>query len=958
MRELALLVRRNLRGSDAVALHDEELLVLLDAPPAMAAPVSTRLLAAVRAHHFLGGAVDQPVRLALTLGAASAPEHGEEFARLLSAARGARASAGAHGAAFVRAPRVDRLDLERFVGRTEPLSQLTNYLDDMVRGVSRVVAVIGEAGVGSSSLVRTLEPEVRLRGGSLVSATCHKQRLPEPYAMWIEVLRGVRRLPVKSTRMWRELPVLDSTLERASDDLTRGGSKVRLLEELADFLRLVAQQRPLLFLLDDMQWADEASWDALEYLIPHLESERIVLALTIRPGDRSDDALERWSRLSSRPRHEELRLTRLTRDDVKRWVEGAMAYGEAGRDLLAYLYRHTEGNPLHVAHLLRDLEESGQLARDGERWRWSAIRDLPAPATFHALVVRRAARLPARTQAVLALAATLGREFDEELLRRAGGWSAEETREHTGRLVSAGILTPTYDRESASFQFAHDELARAIRAHQSSVEQATLHGRVASALAERGSISDSVIAGHYESAGRAGDAHLHALLAADAALALYDNASAAVLLGAAARHAPSAAALAGVRMRLATLAESAGRYEEAERLCDLALNWYEGRSNRLEAIRLKRMRTLVRMQRGQTARETLDTLFDLLAEATQAGADAERAAILLVSSQMLARLGEPREAQRVAEECVEIAQGCADPVLLCDSYNRLGLCLLLSDGSRARDLFARALRLVVPLSDVLRRVRLLNNIGILELAENRWNESRQSLKAAAEFARTAGLTEHWARASLNLGVLALRVGDHAEAFASFSEALRLSAEAQHTELQLITTYNLGHLAREMGEFKRSGEVYELAMELAERIGQSDVQAGAMAGMALCRLELGDVEAASGLYERLRPMVLPQSDWFQGRELVEALPIHLALRRESDGADELFKAALALADTRDVYGAAWLIAEFGAELRERAPELIEEALGRYGSRPEVLDNPHIRERFGVLMLDSAKAVDRL
>jgi tetratricopeptide (TPR) repeat protein len=958
MRELALLVRRNLRGSDAVALEDEELLVMLDAPLAMAESVTTRLLAAVRAHHFLGGAADRSVRLTLTLGAAGAPVHGHNFDQLLTAARGARSIAGPDSAVFAFAPRRERLDLERFVGRVEPLARLTDYLDDMVRGVARVVAVIGEPGVGSSSLVQAIGPEVRLRGGSLVKASCHIQRMPEPYALWAEVLRAVRRLPVKSTRLWRELGALDPTLERGSEEATPGGSKMRLLEELADFLRLAAQQRPLFFLLEDIQWADSASWEALEYLIPQLESERVVLAVTLRTGDRSDDALERWTRLSSRPRHEEIRLTRLTRDDVKRWIEGGMAPGEAGRDLLAYVYRHTEGNPLHVVHLLRDLAESDHLAREGDRWRWSSLQELPAFVSFRELVTRRTSRLPLESQSLLQLAATLGggREFEASILEHAGGWSAAETRIYVQPLVDAGFLTPTYDRDSSSFRFTHDEIARIVRTGLSAAHKAELDGRVGTVLAERGTASEAAITAHFDAAARSVDAHTHAVRAADAALALYDSTTAARLLNVAARHAPSPAALAEVRVRLAGLAEAAGRYEEAEALCDLALNWFERGHGLLETIRLKRMRTLVRMQRGQTARETLSTLFELLTEATEAtepGADEERAAILLVSSQMLARLGDSREAQRVAEECVEIAERCADPVLLCDSYNRLGICLLMSDGARARELFARALELIVPLSDVFRRVRLLNNIGILELAQNRWSESRRSLEAAVEFGRTAGLTELWARASLNLGVLESRVGNHRESAASLNEALRLSAEAQHTELQLITTYNLGHLARDLGDFKRGGETYELAMELADRIGQSEIQAGAIAGMALCQLELGQVDDAIRLYERLRPLMLPLSDWFQGRELVEALPIHLALRNGEERTEELFTAALALADARDIYGAAWLTAEFGEILRRSAPDVLESALRRYGSRPEVLDNPRIRERFGVLMLDSAE-----
>ena len=958
LRELALLVRRNLREMDAVALTDDELIVMLDAPMSVAQAVSVRLLAAVRAHRFAGGAGQSHVRLTLSMGMAAAPEHGAQFAELMAAARVARSAAGVDNAAAALTPRTQGLDLDRFVGRAEPLAQLTDSLDDIVRGVARVVAVVGETGVGSSSLIRALSPEVRLRGGSLVTAACREQHLPEPYAVWNKVLRAVRRLPVKSTRQWRELPLLEASLERASDEQTRGGSKMRLLEELADFLRLAAQQRPLLFLLDDMQWADAASWDALEYLTPQLESERILFALTIRTGEQSDDALERWAQLRTRPHHAEIKMSRLTRDDVKRLVEGAMGRGEAGHDLLAYLYRHTEGNPLHLVHLLRDLEESGHLAREGERWRWSNLRELPPMISFDELVARRLSRLPSDCRTLLELTATLDREFEESFAERVGEWTLAEVREHIRCAVEARLLAPTFDRDRASYVFSHSEVARAIRERLSPADRVTLHQRVAIALASSATVSESEIASHFEAAGRSDQVYQHAMLAADAVLAVYEPTAAASLLNLAARHAVSSAALAGARARMAAMAEVAGRYEEAEALCGLALSWYESEGDKLEAIRVKRMLARVRMQRGQSALETLDSLVELVGEAERAGADEERAAILLVTSQMLARLGEPEKSQQVAEECVAIAERCADPVLLADSYNRLAINVMLTDAARARELFVKALDLVAPLNEALRRARIMNNIGSLELSQNRYKEARARLTAALAFSRTASLSEPWGRAALNLGVLEIRTGNFKEAFATLGEALRVCAEAQHAEMQIVATYNLASLTRDTEDYRRAGDTYEQAMELAERIGQSEIQLAALGGAAYCRLSEGKLAEAIRLHALLEPRVASRSGWFQGREVAEALAIRLAMRADRGKAAQLFKRALALADTWDVYGAVWLTAEIGPELRESAPEAVDAAVEQYGKRPEVAWNPRMRERFGVLMLDSAKTVDRI
>jgi tetratricopeptide (TPR) repeat protein/GGDEF domain-containing protein len=957
-RELTLFLRRNLRGTDAVAIGaGDELVAFLDTTGVMADAVAHRLLAASRTHVFSGGASDRSLRLTLSIGIAGAPEHGDTFERLLEAARGARSAAGRDALAVAFSGSRATLDVGRFVGRTEHLARFTDYLDDMVRGVGRVVAVMGETGVGTSALIRTLEPEVRMRGGSLVVAGCRESTLSAPYALWSDVLHGVRRLPVKSTRLWGELPSLDPSLDRVPEGVPRGRSKIQLLEELADFLRLAAQQRPLMLQLEELQWVDPASWDALEFLIPQLESERILISLSFRTGDAYDEALERWGRLAGRPRHHELHLTRLTRDDVKRWLEASIRGEEVGRDLLAYLYRSTEGNPLHLTHLLRDLEEGGQLVLEGGRWRWSGPGELPAQTSLQQLLARRIGRLPKTARAVLDTASVVGRDCDEELLAQMTVLPLEDVVEGLARLSSAELLTPTFERVRGTVAFAHEEVARVTRSLLDERRLAALHHRAAQLLSERPGTSAIEVATHYEAAGAGPKAHEYALRAADAALALYENAAAASVLASAERNAPSSEALAEVRVRMASLAEVAGRYEEAEALCELALRWYEARGDRLPALRVKRTRTMVRMQRGQSARDTLNDLLLLEREAREVSADPERAAILLLISQTHWRLGDPAASRQVAEESLAIAERAGDPLLVADACIRSAVTVQFTDPPRARALHHRALEISTEIGEIVRRVRCLINLGVLELIQNNWEDARSVLQSAADEARTAGLTEMWGNAALNLGVTAARIGKYETAAEELGLALQLCAAVQNSQLQLYATYNLAHLERDRGRHREAGDTYELVVALADRIGQVEVQEGARAGFGLARLEAGHEADARAAAAHVKPF-LESREWFQGREQGEALLIRLLLLdQEVDQALRAFSRALLLAEPTDVYAAAWLTAELWDEISRHDRALIGDAVQRYGARPEVLGNPKIRDRFAVINVDSESTIDR-
>jgi tetratricopeptide (TPR) repeat protein len=578
------------------------------------------------------------------------------------------------------------------------------------------------------------------------------------------------------------------------------------------------------------------------------------------------------------------------------------------------------------------------------------VSELPTPTTLDDLLARRWARLSASSRAVLEAAAVIGRECEESLLLDSafGETGARAGLQH---LLDRGLLVPTYDRGRAAYMVAHDEIARVARSRLSPERSVELHGRVARALAQIARNSSAEIAGHFELAGNKIEAHRYALMGADEALALHETGAVAELLAAAERTAPDPAALAEVRVRMATTAEVAGRYADAEALCDQALSWFETQGEQVQVLRLKRTRALVRMKRGEGAQETLTVLLALEEEASAWNADMERAAVLLLIAQMHWRLGDLRAAQRVAEEAVTIARRGDDVVLLADACNRLAVTIQLENAPRARELFVEALDIATSLGDAFRRVRGLNNIGVLEMLCNNPDEAWRLLTIAVEQARTAGIIESWGRAELNLGVLAGRIGNYDRAASAFSEALRLTSIVQNSEEQLYATFNLAHLERENDKPREAADTYELVVDLAERIGQVPIQAGAYGGLGLWRYQLGDAAGTREAMERGEALSERLGEWSTGRELVLALRLHhLIDTGEFAEAVAAFEVALKGAQATDVSAAAWLVSEFGGPLRPFAHAMVDEAVARYECHPEVLNNPKMKRRFDVLKFD--------
>lgn len=983
------LLRRTLRSGDLAARWggDEFVALLPGAPVSRARDVAERLAGAIRGHGGLTHAAALPIGITVSIGVASFPAHGNDPEALFAAADramyqvkrrgrdGVAVAGGAHGAAMMPA-------LDRFVGRSEELRGLVRLLDQAAAGHPHTVAVLGEAGVGKSTLLRQLEPEIRLRGGSMVvGRALDAVMVQPPYAPWIEIVEALERqkqlpvdtrfnaLPADDSQQtgsptpgstpraaslatlfadggasplgmripttpvqnravpldgarWPELSRIVPGLATAAAAPAPTGSKFALLVELASYITEAATRRPLVIVLDDLQCADAASWDALEHVVTQLDKEPVLLCLTLRMEDVTPEVHERMRKLVHNRRIHEQALARLTREELRRWVDTAFYGQEIEREFLAYLYRQTEGNPLLVVQTLRTLVDEGDIWWDKDRWHWHPVSELRLPNGVLDLMGRRLAKLSAADRDVLTVAAVIGREFDLGVLQDAARVATEALHLAIESGVRASVIQPAHGRGSDRYVFVHTLLIEALCKPLDARRLQRTHERVAQALRKRAPDAVAEIAMHFDRADDPVQAHAFALAASERARRVYAHEESEEFLRIAERHAPDSAAVAAVRVAMAEVAELRGHYAEAEETCSLALDWYAAREDRRQTLRLRRMRERLRALLGEPARQTLQTCEALAHDAADLGADDERVALLGMLAATHLRLGDRVAAVTAARDAVALANSLGDDGLLAEALVRLGIALDADDAGEAESSYRRALALYEHLQDARGQARCWDRIGVVAAQRGQWADARTALRRAIDLGRTAGTPDEWGLAALDLGVVARRTGDLEQARELFSDALALFAAVQNSERQLLALYHLAHLDRERGEFLAAADLYDVAASLAERVGQHDVEVGAVSGSGLCRLRLGERSRAQQCLAKAESLVAGRDGWFPGRELQDALAVEL-LAAMGDGSAVAARLTEAWyrAQAADAWAANWLLAELTPTLNRLAPAVL-------------------------------------
>src|SRR5262245_38506973 len=288
------------------------------------------------------------------------------------------------------------------INRQEELALLREALGKALARRGGTAVILGEAGVGKTRLAEELVREMQRRGGRVLTGHAYETERALPFAPWVDVLRAGLRLydeefaprpnPVWQGELAKLLPELGEPRTAAV-----GGNPTRVFEAVSHFLRELVSSRPLLLVLENLQWADETSLRLFAFLVRRIDAWPLLMVGIVRREELGESTVLRrlLQETDERSSLRKVPVGALSRADT-----AALVRALAGRDIDApaavrlanQVWLLSEGNPFMVVESMRALE-SGEIAPVQGR--------LPLPQRVREVISGRLERLSPRARQIV-----------------------------------------------------------------------------------------------------------------------------------------------------------------------------------------------------------------------------------------------------------------------------------------------------------------------------------------------------------------------------------------------------------------------------------------------------------------------------------------------------------------------------------------------------------------------------
>jgi class 3 adenylate cyclase/tetratricopeptide (TPR) repeat protein len=420
-----------------------------------------------------------------------------------------------------------RLDLSRergfssFVGRDEEMELLRESLERAKAGEGAAVGIVAEPGIGKSRLCHEFAEGARAEGIEVFECQAQSHGREIPFMPVLQMLRSYFGIadgdPERIVRekiagrallldpdLADDLPLLFDFLGVPDPDhpLPQLSAEARhraLRAVVCKLVRAPRRRDPIVTIIEDLHWIDEASEALLGELIGSVEGTQTLAIVNFRP-----EYEPAWT---GPPDYHPLVLEPLGQTSTEELLRDLAGSDPSLDGLGELVHERTEGNPFFIEEIVRELAESGYL--EGERGACELVRpikDVGVPATVQTVLAARIDRLGPEAKRLLQAASVAGKEIGERSLALvAGADDSSEGEAALRELIDAGFLYELELYPERVLAFRHPLTREVAYGTQLAEQRAATHAAVAGAMIElnpdRHEELAALIANHLEEGG-------------------------------------------------------------------------------------------------------------------------------------------------------------------------------------------------------------------------------------------------------------------------------------------------------------------------------------------------------------------------------------------------------------------------------------------------------------------------
>lgn len=622
-----------------------------------------------------------------------------------------------------------------------------------------------------------------------------------------------------------------------------GITQENIFEQYSNVIRQLSESNPLILVLDDLHWADSASCQLLFRLGRRIEDRPVMVIGTYRPNDiaagRAGERHPMEPVITELMRyHGDIRLeldagdrqpdAAATLDFVADYIAEAYAPNAFDEDFVQLIANRTEGHPLFVVELLRDLEERGWLAQTPEAdGNWTLTQPVAfesLPSRVEGIIGERIGRLDHDAQEMLTVAAVEGAEFiaqvvaqvhqqpERDVVRQL---SRELDRQH--QLVAERGIDRVGRQRLYRFGFRHVLFQTHLYGTLGDIDRSLLHEDVGLALEELyGEHADEIaveLARHFLEAGLEDRALPYVITAGDRAFRGFAN------------------------------QEALDHYNRAVRILDdLAATLPPAEADELQPrlfdVLGRREEVYDRLGRRDEQAADLERMLDLASQLDES----RQVDVYNRRSHYLWAVSDYEQAIEAAEYALKLSQGTDNLRIQGQSHRHLGRAMYAqANYDVALQHFTAATELFEVSGASEDAGEVLIDIGTVYSEQGAWEDALDYLQSALEISRELDRKWEQAFALDNLGIVYHSLGDYTSALAHSHEALDLAREIGSRYREVGTLINLGIMLSYVGDYEQATDLLEQALAISRDI-RSELDE------VFVLINRADIECAIGQYE--------------------------------------------------------------------------------------------------------------